>query len=75
MVAHEESPLDQDHRPQLPPSAGDHEAGWYGVIVGNHQGFPALHQHWADMTVVGRLTSLAPGKEPMLSLVYVRGWA
>lgn len=45
------------------------------MIVGNHQGFPALHQHWADMTVVGRLTSLAPGKEPMLSLVYVRGWA
>ena len=26
------------------------------------------------MTVVGRITGLAPGKEPMLSLVYVRGW-
>jgi hypothetical protein len=26
------------------------------------------------MTVVGRVTGLTPGKEPMLSLVYVRGW-
>ncbi|MEP6958351.1 MAG: Slp family lipoprotein [Nitrospirota bacterium] len=66
-------PLDQDYRPQLPPSVDDPEAGWYWVIVGNHQSFPP-HQQWADMTVVGRLTGLAPGKEPMLSLVYVRGW-
>jgi hypothetical protein len=29
---------------------------------------------WADMTVVGRLTGLAPGKEPMLSLINMRGW-
>jgi hypothetical protein len=26
------------------------------------------------MTVVGRVTGLTSGKEPMLSLVYVRGW-
>ena len=67
-------PLDQDYRPQLPPSADDPEGGWYWVIVGNHQSFPPSHHHWADMTVVGRLTGLAPGKEPMLSLIYVRGW-
>lgn len=67
-------PLDQDYRPQLPPSADDPEAGWYWVIVGNHQNFPPSHQQWADMTVVGRLVGLASGKEPMLSLVYVRGW-
>ncbi len=66
-------PLDQDYRPQLPPSADHPEAGWYWVIVGNHQSFPSSHQQWADMTVVGRLAGLAPGKEPMLSLVYVRG--
>jgi starvation-inducible outer membrane lipoprotein len=67
-------PLDQDYRPQLPPSVDDPEGGWYWVIVGNHQSFPPSYHHWADMTVVGRLTGLAPGKEPMLSLVYVRGW-
>ena len=67
-------PLDQDYRPQLPPSVDDPEAGWYWVIVGNHQSFPPSYHHWADMTVVGRVTGFAPGKEPMLSLVYVRGW-
>lgn len=67
-------PLDQDYRPQLPPSADDPEAGWYWVIVGNHQSFPPSYHHWADMTVVGRITGLASGNEPMLSLVYVRGW-
>ena len=29
-------PLDQDYRPQLPPSADDPEGGWYWVVVGNH---------------------------------------
>lgn len=67
-------PLDQDYRPQLPPSVDDPEGGWYWVLVGNHQRFPPSHHHWADMTVVGRLIGMAPGKEPMLSLVYVRGW-
>jgi starvation-inducible outer membrane lipoprotein len=67
-------PLDQDYRPQLPPSVDDPEGGWYWVIVGNHQSFPPSYHHWADMTVVGRVTGLAPGKEPMLSLIYVRGW-
>lgn len=67
-------PLDQDYRPQLPPSVDDPEAGWFWVIVGNHQKFPPSYRHWADMTVVGRVTGLAPGKEPMLSLAYVRGW-
>ncbi len=67
-------PLDQDYRPQLPPSVDDPEGGWYWVVVENHQRFPPSHHHWADMTVVGRLIGMAPGKEPMLSLVYVRGW-
>jgi len=67
-------PLDQDFRPQLPPSVDGPEAGWYWVIVDNHQRFPPSYHHWAEMTVVGRVTGLAPGKEPMLSLAYVRGW-
>lgn len=67
-------PLDQDYRPQLPPSVDDPEAGWYWVIVGNPKNFPPSYHHWAEMTVVGRVTGMAPGKEPMLSLAYVRGW-
>lgn len=66
-------PLDQDYRPQLPPSPDDPEGGWYWVIVGDHQSFPDTHHHWGDMVVVGRMTGLASGKEPILKLVYVRG--
>ncbi|HEY6085644.1 MAG TPA: Slp family lipoprotein [Nitrospira sp.] len=67
-------PLDQDYRPQLPPSVDDPEAGWYWVIVGNHQTFPASYHHWADMTVVGRVTGSLEEQEPVLKMIYVRGW-
>lgn len=67
-------PLDDDYRPQLPPSADDPESGWYWVVVGNHQTFPSSHHHWADMTIVGRVIGLGPEKEPLLKMVYVRGW-
>ena len=67
-------PLDENYRPQLPPSADDSEGGWYWVVVGNHQTFPTSHHHWADMTVVGRVAGLGPGNEPLLRMVYVRGW-
>lgn len=67
-------PLDEDYRPQLPPSASDPEGGWYWVVVGNHQSFPRSHHHWADMTVVGRVGGFGHGKEPVLKMVYVRGW-
>jgi starvation-inducible outer membrane lipoprotein len=66
-------PLDQDYRPQLPPSPDDPEGGWYWVVVGDQQSFPNTHHHWGDMIVVGRMTGLAPGKEPILKMVYVRG--
>jgi starvation-inducible outer membrane lipoprotein len=66
-------PLDQDYRPQLPPSVDDPEGGWYWVVVGNYQTFPSSYHHWGDMVVVGRMTGLAPGKEPVLKMVYVRG--
>ena len=66
-------PLDQDYRPQLPPSPDDPEGGWYWVVVGDYQSFPNAHYHWGDMLVVGRMTGLAPGKEPVLRMVYVRG--
>ena len=67
-------PLDQDYRPQLPPSVDDPEAGSYWVVVTNRQAFPSNYHHWADMTVVGRFDGLAPGKEPILKMIYVRGW-
>ena len=69
----ENRPLDQDYRPQLPPSPDDPEGGWYWVVVGDYQSFPNAHHHWGDMLVVGRMTGLAPGKEPILKMVYVRG--
>ena len=67
-------PLDEDYRPQLPPSPDDPEGGWYWIVVGNHQTFPTSYHHWADMTVVGRVTGVARDKDPILKLVYVRGW-
>jgi len=67
-------PLDQDYRPQLPPSPDDSEAGPYWVVVANPRTFPVSHRHWADMIVVGRVEGLAPGKEPILNMVYARGW-
>lgn len=70
----ENRPLDQDFRPQLPPSTSDPESGWYWVVVGSHGKFPANRRHWADMTVVGRVAGISPGKEPILRMVYVRGW-
>jgi starvation-inducible outer membrane lipoprotein len=66
-------PLDQDYRPQLPPSVDDPEGGWYWVVVGNYQTFPSSYHHWGDIVVVGRMTGLTPGKEPVLKMVYVRG--
>lgn len=67
-------PLDQDYRPQLPPSADNPEGGPYWVVIGNHQTFPDSHRHWADMIVVGRVAGSARGKEPILNMVYARGW-
>lgn len=67
-------PLDEDYRPQLPPSPDDPEGGWYWVVVGNYQTFPISHHHWADMTVVGRVTGVVREKAPVLRMVYVRGW-
>ena len=66
-------PLDQDYRPQLPPSPNDPEGGLYWVVVGNRTNFPDSYHHWGDMVVVGRVAASAPGREPVLKMVYVRG--
>ena len=70
----ENRPLDQDFRPQLPPSANDPESGWYWIVVDANAKFPANHRHWADMTVVGRVAGAGPAKEPILRMVFARGW-
>lgn len=67
-------PLDQDYRPQLPPSVNDPEGGMYWVAIPQKANLPGSHHHWADMTVVGRLAGWAPGEEPILRMVYIRGW-
>ena len=66
-------PLDQDFRPQLPPTPNDPEGGSYWVVVGNRTNFPDSYRYWGDMIIVGRVAVLAPGKEPVLQMVYVRG--
>ena len=70
----ENRPLDRDFRPQLPPSTSDPESGWYWVVVAGNAKFPANYRRWVDMTVVGRVAGVGPGKEPILRMVYVRGW-
>lgn len=68
-------PLDQDYHPQLPPSPSDREAGGYWVIVSKaHPTLPGSYRHWAEMTLVGRVAGTGPEGEPLLHLVYARGW-
>ena len=67
-------PLDEKYRPQLPPSPSDHEAGWYWLVVKKHNTLPSSYRHWADMTIVGRVIGVGPEGQPLLKLVYARGW-
>ena len=67
-------PLDNDYRPQLPPTPQDPEAGAYWIVIESPQMFPRGYHHWANMTVVGRFTGMAPDLQPILAMVYVRGW-
>jgi starvation-inducible outer membrane lipoprotein len=67
-------PLDQDYLPHRPPDVNGPEAGYYWLIVGKGQ-LPATYRKWARMTVAGRVTgSQRLGTEPVLALMYVRGW-
>lgn len=67
-------PLDKEYRPQLPSSPYDPDAGWYWIVVENPKLVPDSYHQWADMTVVGRVLGLGPGNEPLIKMVYVRGW-
>ena len=67
-------PLDQDYIPHGPTDMHGPEAGSYWVVVTKQQ-FPRQYRQWARMTVVGRVTGTQRFEtEPVLSLLYVRGW-
>ena len=66
-------PLDQDYIPHRPANMDGPEAGSYWVVVAKQQ-FPRQYRLWARMTVVGRVTGTQRYKEPVLSLLYMRGW-
>ena len=66
-------PLDQDYIPHLPADRGGPDAGSYWVVVTKQQ-FPRQYREWRRMTVVGRVTGTQRYAEPVLSLLYVRGW-
>jgi starvation-inducible outer membrane lipoprotein len=67
-------PLDEDNMPHRPLHTDDAEAGYYWVVLPKEQ-LPPGYRHWARMTVVGRVTGERRARsEPVLSLLYVRGW-
>jgi starvation-inducible outer membrane lipoprotein len=66
-------PLDQDYMPHRPLTQDGPEAGSYWLMVGKDK-LPPSYKHWARMTVVGRVLGGQQHTEPVLSLLYVRGW-
>ncbi len=67
-------PLDQDYKPHRPADSGGPEAGSYWVTVPKKQ-LPPKFRNWARTTVVGRVTGEQRSpNEPVLSLLYMRGW-
>ena len=49
------------------------EAGHFWVTAANRDQLPARYRKWARMTIVGRVIG-ATESEPVLMLMYVRGW-
>lgn len=67
-------PLDQDYTPHLPADLSGLEAGCYWVMVEKNK-LPQTYHEWGRMTVAGRVTgSMRFQTEPVLALLYVRGW-
>jgi starvation-inducible outer membrane lipoprotein len=67
-------PLDQDYVPHRPVDPDGPEAGYYWVVV-RKQEFPRQYRQWGRITVVGQVTGTQRFKtEPVLSLLYMRGW-
>ena len=75
-------PLDKDYRPHRPTINDGPEAGYYWVVVPDASTLPPKWKQWARVTVVGRVmdskavvSSIEPTAEPVLSLLFMRGWA
>jgi starvation-inducible outer membrane lipoprotein len=67
-------PLDQDYVPHRPVDTDGPESGYYWVVTIKQQ-FPLQYRQWARITVVGQVTGAQRFEtEPVLSLLYVRGW-
>jgi len=66
-------PLDAQYHPHRPVSPEGPEAGHFWVTATNRQQLPPRFRQWARMTVVGRVIG-ATNQEPVLMLMYVRGW-
>ncbi|GKS59614.1 hypothetical protein YTPLAS18_31410 [Nitrospira sp.] len=67
-------PLDQDYMPHRPADPQGPEGGRYWITVAKGK-MPRGYHRWARVTVVGRVTGLTQlGNEPVLALLYVRGW-
>jgi starvation-inducible outer membrane lipoprotein len=67
-------PLDQDYKPQRPVDRDSAEGGSFWIIVSKQQ-VPPKFRGWARATVVGRVTGeQRPQSEPVLMLLYMRGW-
>ena len=67
-------PLDQDYKPHRPPDSESAESGSYWVMVSKKQ-VPPKFRNWARTTVVGRVTGEQRSPhEPVLMLLYMRGW-
>jgi starvation-inducible outer membrane lipoprotein len=66
-------PLDNRFQPHRPISLDGPEAGHFWVTAANRDQLPARYRKWARMTVVGRVIG-ATESEPVLMLMYVRGW-
>ena len=67
-------PLDQDYKPHRPADSSSAEAGSYWVKLSKQQ-LPPKFRNWARATVVGRVTGEQRFQtEPVLTLLYMRGW-
>lgn len=74
-------PLDDTYRPHRPVTLDSPEAGHFWVTAPSRSQFSGQYRHWARITIVGRVvgtwstsTSAASGSEPVLSLLYAKGW-
>jgi len=74
MLGLKNRPLDQDNKPHRPADSGGPEAGSYWVMMSKQQ-VPPKFRNWARATVVGRVTGTQRYQtEPVLTLLYMRGW-